>query len=124
MRVAVARVAGSNIVFVCAPEQATAIGVDAPNFSYPVLPTAALANKSVIAIAANAFVSAFDTVPLIEAATEPEVHMESVMPAEIVTNGGVVVQPVASVFQTDRIALRMRMPAAWALRERGNQFHE
>jgi hypothetical protein len=112
---AVARIAGGNIIFICAPEQSIAIGVNAPNFAYPVLPTSALPKGTVIAVAANAFVSAFDPTPMLDASVEAEAHMET-SPFEIVSSSGVVAAPVASVYQTDRILLRMRLPVSWALR--------
>jgi hypothetical protein len=37
-------------------------------------------------------------------------------PGDIVTAGGVVGAPIASVFQTDKISLKMRLPCAYAMR--------
>jgi hypothetical protein len=116
----VGRVAGtSSLVFIAAPEQAIAIGVNVPAFSFPVLSTSALPAKSIIAISADALVSALEPVPEIVANTEAEVQFAD--PAsEIVTGGGVVAPPiVASMYQSDRVALRMIMPVAWVLRAPG-----
>jgi hypothetical protein len=113
---AVARVAGKNVAFIAAPEQALAIALFAPMFAYPVLATKALAKGTVIAVATSALVSAFDPVPAIEASREATVHWDDSAPAEIVGSGGAVAQPVGTVFQSDSVLLRMRMLAAWALR--------
>src|SRR5262249_43873733 len=114
----VSRAAGQSIVFIAAPEQALAIALWSPMFDYPVLASSALTAKTVIAVASNALVSGFDPVPSINASYETEVHMET-SPAEIVSPGGAVAVPVASIYQKDSIALRMLMPCAWALRASG-----
>jgi hypothetical protein len=115
---AVARVAGGNVCYIAAPEQSIAIGINIPDFGYPVLPTSALPKGTVIAIAPAAFASAFDPMPSVDASIEAEAHMETV-PGEIVTAAGTIAAPIASVFQTDRILLRMRMPVAWTMRATG-----
>jgi hypothetical protein len=112
---AIARVAGNNIVFVCAPEQALAVRLHEPLFNYPVLASRALPAKTVIAIAADALVSAFDTTPMISASRDMEAVFDTA-PGDVVTAGGVVGAPVASIFQSDRVALKMRLPCGWILR--------
>jgi hypothetical protein len=107
---AVARVAGSSIVYVAAPEQALAIALRSPDFAYPVLASRALSAKTVICVAANAIASGFDPVPEIVASREPELVMDTA-PGD---PGGT--QSTMTMFQGDKIALRMRMQAAWALR--------
>jgi hypothetical protein len=107
---AVARVAGSNIVYICAPEQAIAISVSAPNFACPVLASAALPPKTVVAVAAAAIASAYDPAPMIEASREAELVMDSAA-GDLMTGGA-----TSSLNHTDRIALRMKLPVAWALR--------
>ena len=112
---AVARVAGDNIAFIAAPEQALAMRLMVENLEYPVLSTAALPAKSVVAVAANALVSGFAPLPEIDISRESTLHWETA-PAEIVGSGGVIAAPTGSLAQSDRIALRMKMQAAWALR--------
>jgi hypothetical protein len=112
---AVARAAGGNIVFVAAPEQALAVNLYAPGFTYPVLASSALTVKTVIAVAANAVASGFEPLPRIDASPDPEIHMDT-SAGEIVTPAGTVAYPVSSQYQTDRLALRMRMSVAWGLR--------
>jgi hypothetical protein len=111
----IARVAGSNIVFICAPEQAISISLYAPQFTYDVLVSSALPAKSVIAIATAALVSGYAPQPEIDAARETTLHFDTA-PLEIVGSGGVVAAPVGSLYQGDKIGLRLRMPLAWVLR--------
>jgi hypothetical protein len=123
---AVAPIAGDQIVFVASPKEAVAIKLRLPReFPWPVLPSAALPEGRLIAIAANALVSASETVPSIEASRQATIHYEDDNPAEIVGPpstvddaivGGVVARPVASIFQSDAVALRLRWPLSWALR--------
>jgi hypothetical protein len=112
----VARVAGSDVVFICAPEQALAIALRSPDFAYPVLASKALTEGTVISVAANAIVSGFDPVPTIEASIDPEIIPDTAPPGLIVPGGGTFTNTTWSMFQSDRVALRMRMRAAWALR--------
>jgi hypothetical protein len=108
---AVARVAGPQIVFITAPEESVPIGFWSPDFVYPVLASKALAKGTIVAIASNALVSGFDPVPEIQAARQPELVMDTA-PGDPVTSG----QGTISLLQTDKVALKMRMPLAWALR--------
>jgi hypothetical protein len=114
---AVARVAGAGaIVLVAAPEQATSIALRyLKQLDYPLLASAALPAGSVVAIAANALASAFGGVPMIEANRDAEIVMNDV-PGEVVTVGGMTGAPIASLFQTDRVALKISMLTNWVLR--------
>ena len=118
LAVAVAPVAGNNqIVLVASPELAVALALRMPSaLTWPVITSSSLAPKTVIAIAANALVSAVDGVPAIEASAFASVHRETV-PGEIADIGGVMARPIGSVFQTDEVALKMRWPISWALRD-------
>jgi hypothetical protein len=113
---AVARVAGNEIVFCCAPEQALAISLRSPDFAYPVLTSKALAKGTVIAVAANAFVSGFDPVPVVSASIDPTIVPDTAPPGLIVPPGGAFTNQTWSMFQSDRVAIRMKMNASWALR--------
>jgi hypothetical protein len=89
-------------------------------FTYTILSTSALPAKTVLAIAPAALASAFDPVPQIEASREVgSMHMDDTAPVEIVSGSGVVARPAMSVFQTDDIALKMKMHASWVLRAPG-----
>ncbi len=111
---AVARVAGSDVVFVAAPEQALAVALRAPDFG-PVLASRALPAKTVVAVAANAVASGFDSAPVIEASRETELLLDTA-PGEIVPQGGSLTYPTGTLFQGDKLALKMRMEAGWTLR--------
>jgi hypothetical protein len=117
---AVARVAGAGpVVLVAAPEQATSIALRyLKALDYSLLATAALPAGSVVAIATNALVSAFRGTPTIEADRESEYVMNDV-PGEVVTVGGMTGAPIASLFQTDRVGLRIGMFTNWVLRAPG-----
>ena len=104
---------GGPLVFIAAPEQAIAVGLRAPSFAYPVLPSSALPAGTVIAIAGNALAAAVEVAPDIRASMEATFHEETA-PAALMT--GV---PVRSLYQTDTLALRMILPCDWGLRSSG-----
>jgi hypothetical protein len=106
----IARVAGSSVVYVAAPEQALAIALRSPDFAYPVFASKALAAKTAVCVAANALVSGFDPVPEITASREPELVMDTA-PGD---PGGT--QSTMTMFQGDKLALKLKMRATWALR--------
>jgi hypothetical protein len=115
--IAVAPVAANGeIVLVGSPDVAVALRLRLyQGVEWPVLASAALAPKTVIAIAARAVVSAVEGAPEIDAAQEAELHRET-QPTEIVTSAGTIAMPVGSIFQRDETALRLRWPISWALR--------
>jgi hypothetical protein len=115
---AVAPVSGNGqIVMVASPDAAVAVRLRLPQaVDWPVLASSSLAPKTAIMIAINAVVSAVEGTPLIDASQVAEFHRNTV-PTEIVTSGGTVATPVGSLFQTDEVALRMRWPITWALRD-------
>jgi len=108
---AIARVAGSNIAIVAAPEQAVSIALRLPQLPYVVLASKALAAGSVIAVATNALVSAFENVPRIESSREVAQAADTAPVADA--------PATMSVFQTDNIALKLILPASWGLRAPG-----
>jgi hypothetical protein len=113
----VAPVAGNgDIVLIAAPAQAVALKLRPISpITWPVLTSASLAAGTVIAVAANAVVSAVEGAPQIDASGHTELHRFTT-PAEIVNVGGVSAVPVGSIFQTDEIALRLRWLISFALR--------
>jgi len=118
---AVAPVAGSApIIFVCAPAQAIAIRLWARNeFAYEVLSSNGFAEGMVMAIASNAIVSATDAVPEFRVGMHGVlVLQDDAVPAQLGENG-VVGSPAKSLWQSDLIALWMRLKVAWALRNAG-----
>lgn len=117
---AIAPVAGNNgIVLVAAPAQAVAIQMRlARDMGWPILTSTQLAAGTVIAIAANTLVAAVEGIPEIDASRSVGVIIhEETSPAPIVSAGGVMATPVRSMFQTDSVALRVKWPICWALRD-------
>jgi hypothetical protein len=104
---------GRDVVLVMNPAQATSIKVLAgPKFDLPVLPSSSVPAGTVIAIEASSFVSAFGAAPEFETVTQPIFHYDDTAPANPIMTG----VPVRSLFQTDSIALRMTLRAAWGMR--------
>src|SRR5262249_2749158 len=115
---AIAPVSGNgNVVLVASPDAAAALVMRLPSsVEWPVLTSSSLAARTVIAVAANAVVSAVEGAPQIDARQETELHRET-NPQPIVSGSPAVVStPVGSLFQTDQVALRLRWPISWALR--------
>jgi hypothetical protein len=77
--------------------------------------SASLPARTIVAVAANAIVSAVDGSPAIDASNEAEFVRDTV-PTDIVTASGTVATSVGSLFQTDQISLRLRWPLSFALR--------
>jgi hypothetical protein len=68
-----------------------------------------------VAVAPEALVAALDPAPTVETAPAGELHMSDT-PAAIV-NGGAPAAPSRSLFQTESIAVKVRWPLSWALRD-------
>jgi hypothetical protein len=114
---AIAPVAGNgNIVLIASSDASVALSLRLPqSVPWPVLTSASLAPRTVIAVAANGIVSAVEGTPQIDASQETTIHEEQ-NAAPIVGPGGTVAYPVRSMFQTDSISLRLRWPLSWSLR--------
>jgi hypothetical protein len=110
----VASVSSGSIAFVAAVPQALAIQLRAENLSFPVLPSSALPAGEIVCVALPSLVTAIDA-PVVDATADASLHQHD--PAsELVTVGGVVATPWASLFQTDSTNIRLRMSASWGLR--------
>ena len=109
---------GNDIYLVASPARARIAQLRAQGGPLPpILGSAAINAADMIAVAADALASATDAAPEISASREAgSIHMDSTA-GEIVSSPGVVAYPVASVFQTDRIALKLRFGADWVLRD-------
>jgi hypothetical protein len=118
LALALAPIAGNgNIVLIGSPDAAVALRLRLPQtVEWPVLSSSALAAKTVIAVAANAVVSAVEGTPQIDASQEASLHRDTA-PSDIVSSGGVVATPVGTLFQTDSVGLRLRWPISWARRD-------
>jgi hypothetical protein len=114
---AVAPVAGNNnLVIVASPDAAVALLLRVLREEWPILASSALAARTVIVVAANAIVSAIEGAPQIDTGLHTELHRET-NPQPIVNDSGTVAVPVGSIYQTDQVALRLRWPLGWALRD-------
>jgi hypothetical protein len=88
---------------------------------YEVLASGALADRTVVAVASNALVSAMDPAPRFELSKSATVHMEDTSPAQLASVGtpNTVAAPMRSMFQSDSSALRLIMEVSWGLRTSG-----
>jgi hypothetical protein len=90
----------------------------APGLTLPIISSPSLANGTVIAIDARGFASGFGAVPQLDVSRETVLHMESEEPDQI-GEGGSVAAPARSMFQTDCVALKSVLRAAYAMRAPG-----
>jgi Phage capsid family len=114
---AVAPVAGNgDIVLVASPDAATALRLRLPvTVQWPVLVSSSLPARTVIAVAANAIVSAVEGAPMIDASGHTELVRDTV-PTAIDDAMTAPMQYVGTMYQTDQVALRLRWLISWALR--------
>jgi hypothetical protein len=115
--------AGKGAIFVAAPQQVASLkAFVGPRFDFEVLASAALAAGTVIAIEPSSFCSGFDFAPEFTTSTTALMHFDDTTPIDIGTPGTppTVAAPAKSLFQTEAIALRMRLRAAWAMRAQGH----
>jgi hypothetical protein len=113
----------SDLVFIASPSYAAraALYPNVVGDNLRVWPSVAVADGTIIAIAPGAFVSGFGAVPRIDAARHATLHLDDASPLAISTAGtpNTVAAPVSSMFQSDTIALRVILDAAWTLRATG-----
>jgi hypothetical protein len=110
--------ANSPIVLVTAVQQAVQIAFRVlQQESVVVLTSTAIPARTVIMLAPLALVSAIEGTPEITASKVGELHEETA-PAQIVV-GGVMARPLRSLYQTDTIGVRLRLPLSWRLRNSG-----
>jgi hypothetical protein len=67
--------------------------------------------NDLMCVAPNAVVAALSPNPTVETATAAELHMEDTSPQPVPAS------PARSLFQTDSVALKMRWPVSWMLRD-------
>jgi hypothetical protein len=92
------RIAGMVMRFALQPGNITVLGSTA-------------LGGDLMAVAPAALVAALDPEPEIEASTAAELHMSD-QPVPVGTAG-----PARSLYQTDSVALKMRWPMSWSLRD-------
>jgi hypothetical protein len=112
-----------NIVFVAGAAAATKLRYLAgPGFASAMFGSGSVAADTVIGIDVSSIATGSDGVPSIEMSKETVVHMEDTTPLPIATGAqgsGVVATPTRSLFQTDSMALRVRMNCAWSVLRAG-----
>jgi hypothetical protein len=102
---------GSPIVFVVNPVDAISLAYRlVQQLTDVVLSSAAVPAGTIIAIAVNALASGYDPTPEITASREAELHMSDA-PTDVPA------APTMTMFQSNRVALKIRMPLAWTLRD-------
>jgi hypothetical protein len=114
---AVAPVSGNGpFILISAPGRAAGMDMRFVRESENVLMFSSNAvGNDLICVAPQALVAALSPAPDVEAANAGELHMNDA-PAAIV-NGGAPAAPARSLFQTETVALKMRWPVTWALRD-------
>jgi hypothetical protein len=102
--------AGASPVLITNPAQAVTLSLLAgPKFNIPVLQSSAIAAGTVIAVEPASFVSAFGAEPSFEVSPFAMLTFDDA-PANFPAGN------VKSTFQTDEVALRMVLRAAWGMR--------
>jgi hypothetical protein len=102
---AVSSVSGNNpIVIVASPRQAAALRVRT-DIDFPTFSSAALPDKTIVAVATNALFSVGDTAPRFETSLEALYHSESSAPQPIGSSGNVVALRFAFDRFVDHLAL-------------------
>jgi hypothetical protein len=115
----VASVAGASpILIVAGPAQARRLkmrilGRD-PGFE--VFASSGVAEGVIIALAANCLASAIDPMPSIEVSDQTTIHQEDASPLPIVDGSSTPAPGVRSLWQTDALALKIRLRVDWGLR--------
>jgi hypothetical protein len=110
-----------DVVIVAHPRQALAIRIRKPDLGIPVYSTRAFAAGTIIMLDPQALAVAFGTDPRFEAGIEGVLHLDDATPLAIGTAGSPnsVAAAARSLWQTDCIAIRCVLPAAWSIRQAG-----
>lgn len=112
---AVAPVTAGDAIFVMSPTRALMAGLRSQHGLTPLkfIPSPALRGTMIMmAVAPNNIVSAFGDTPEITASRETALHMETApLPDEMLPTG-----PARSLFQTDCVAIKLRLPVSWGVR--------
>jgi hypothetical protein len=115
----VAQVGGAGpFVMVASPGRVVEMGLRSwggTSSPFVILPSSNLGADIVISVSTDALVCALAPEPDIELNNATALHMSDT-PLAIV-NGGAPASPAKDMFQTDSIALKMRWPVTWALRD-------
>jgi hypothetical protein len=115
----VSAVGGNNLFFVAGPAAYAKILLRQPLFKWPLAPSAALADTTVVCInpPCVAIGGGLDP-PRLDVSNVATVHLEDTTPLGISTGGATpsYAAPVRSLYQTDALAIRIIANIDWALR--------
>lgn len=114
---------GNDIVYAASPKTALRARILAPLCPFPILPSSGIADGVLIAMAPNALVVAgSDEPPKIEVSREATLHLET-SPTGLTGNATATpvtaAFPVRSLFQTDCVAVRIKLELTWGWRGAG-----
>ena len=113
--------AGKTAVIVAAlPQAVTLKATVGPKFDYDIIASTALATGTVVVVEAASFVSGFSSTPEFRVSNQAIYHAEDTAPTDITGGSPSPAVPVRSLFQTDSLALKMDLWAAWGLRASGH----
>jgi hypothetical protein len=99
------------------PKQATALAIRLPReLSWPVFASNQVPVGQVIGVASNAFVSA-SGIPGIDVSSQASVHMDDSAKELVSASPVTIAAPVRGTFQTSTIALKVKLPVTWAVRD-------
>jgi hypothetical protein len=105
-----------QVVLVASPDAAAALRMRLPQAAeWPVLTSASLAARTVIAVASNALVSAIEGPPQVDASTETTLVRDT-QPQTVDDAMTTPMQYVGTMYQSDQVGLRLRWQISWALR--------
>jgi Phage capsid family len=109
---------GGDVVLVANPARAKMMPARARGGTLPpILGSPSVAAADLIAVAVDGLAAALDSEITVEASKGATIHMETA-PSPISAPGtpNVISTPVRSLFQTDSVGMRLRLPATWAVR--------
>jgi hypothetical protein len=105
---------GSPPVLVAAPSQFISLNTQPVQIPWDYFMSQAVPDKTVVGLVPAALATAIEA-PRIEQVNMAQLHMESVA-QELVASPSTVAAPQRSLFQEDLEAIRLVLPASWALR--------
>jgi hypothetical protein len=106
---------GLNPVLIGSAAQAMTLKVFAADWDAPVLASATIPDKTLIAVEAESFVSGFGAMPTFDMAEAAVVHEEDTSPGAVVASS-----PLRSLWQTDCVGLKATLKGSWAMRVPGH----
>jgi hypothetical protein len=109
--------ANSEILLIGGPDTATALHLRLyQSITWPILVSAGLPEKTVIAVAASAIACVIEGPPIIETSTQMSANFADPS-APLVDVGGTLAQPVANLWQSDLVGLKLRWSLSWCVRD-------